>query len=179
MRQTSFADMHCSLARSLEVIGDWWSPLILRDLGIGPRRFDELAGDLGISRNLLTTRLESLMTAGVVGRSRYQDHPPRYRYYLAEAGIDLVPVLMALTAWGDRWATPEGGPPVRYRHRACGQVFTPTVCCPSCQQAVTADEVDLLPGPGALRAPGAMLAGDFIMQRHIDGHDSAEPERAT
>ena len=67
MRQTSFADMHCSLARSLEVIGDWWSPLILRDLGIGPRRFDELAGDLGISRNLLTTRLEGLMAAGVIG----------------------------------------------------------------------------------------------------------------
>jgi len=132
-----------------------------------------------MTSNLLTTRLEGLMAAGVIGRSRYQDHPPRYRYYLAEAGVDLVPVLMALTAWGDRWATPEGGPPVRYRHRACGQVFTPTVCCPSCQQAVTADEVDLLPGPGALRAPGAMLAGDFIMQRHIDGHDSAEPERAT
>jgi DNA-binding HxlR family transcriptional regulator len=178
MRQTSFARMHCSLARSLEVIGDWWSPLILRDLAIGPRRFDELAGDLGISRNLLTTRLEGLVAAGVIARSRYQDHPPRYRYHLAEAGADLVPALMALTAWGDRWATPEGGPPVRYRHRDCGQVFTPTVFCPSCQQAVTADEVDVLPGPGAQRAPGTMLAGEFILQRLTDGPGSREPGRA-
>jgi DNA-binding HxlR family transcriptional regulator len=173
MRQTSFADMHCSLARSLEVIGDWWSPLILRDLAIGPRRFDELADDLGISRNLLTTRLEDLRAAGVVDRSRYQDHPPRYSYHLGEAGVDLVPALMALTAWGDRWATPEGGPPVRYRHRHCGQLFTPTVCCPSCQQAVTADGVDVLPGPGAKQAPGTMRAGEFIMQRLSNGSDFA------
>jgi DNA-binding HxlR family transcriptional regulator len=165
MRQTSFADMHCSLARSLELVGDWWSPLILRDLAIGPRRFDELVADLGISRNLLTARLDGLVAVGIVARSRYQEHPPRYRYYLAEAGVDLVPVLMALTAWGDRWATPEGGPPVRYRHRHCGQVFTPTVCCPSCNQAVTADEVDILPGPGGQAAPGTMLAGEFIARR--------------
>ncbi|HLI01038.1 MAG TPA: helix-turn-helix domain-containing protein, partial [Acidimicrobiales bacterium] len=77
MRQTSFAEMHCSLGRSLEVVGDWWSPLILRDLALGPRRFDELAVDLGISRNLLTTRLEQLVAAGVVARRRYQEHPPR------------------------------------------------------------------------------------------------------
>jgi len=166
--------MQCSLARSLEVIGDWWSPLILRDLAIGPRRFDELADDLGVSRNLLTTRLEGLVAAGVVGRSRYQDHPPRYRYQLAEAGADLVPVLMALTAWGDRWVTPEGGPPVRYRHRGCGQLFTPTVCCPTCQQAVTSDQVDLFPGPGGRRAPGTMLAGDFIVERLTRGSGSGE-----
>jgi DNA-binding HxlR family transcriptional regulator len=175
MRQTSFADMHCSLARSLEVIGDWWSPLILRDLAIGPRRFDELAGDLGISRNLLTTRLEGLMAAKVIDRTPYRDHPPRYRYHLAKAGEELVPALMVLTAWGDRWATPEGGPPVRYRHRDCGQVFTPTVCCPCCQQAVTGDDVDVLPGPGAQSAPGTMLAGEFIMQRLADNSGSRQP----
>jgi DNA-binding HxlR family transcriptional regulator len=165
MRQTSFADMHCSLARSLELVGDWWSPLILRDLAIGPRRFDELATDLGISRNLLTTRLQSLGAAGVVARTRYQEHPPRYEYTLAEAGVELVPVLMALTGWGDRWATPQGGPPLRYRHRDCGKVFTPTVCCPACGKDVQADNVDLLPGPGGRQAPGTMLTGEFIAQR--------------
>jgi DNA-binding HxlR family transcriptional regulator len=172
MRQTSFAAMHCSLARSLELVGDWWSPLILRDLAIGPRRFDELVADLGISRNLLTTRLEGLAAAGVVSRSRYQEHPPRDRYHLAEAGADLVPVLMALTAWGDRWATPEGGPPVRYRHRDCGHVFTPTVCCPSCGQAVTAEAVEVLPGPGGRRAPGTMLTGEFLTQRLNASHST-------
>jgi DNA-binding HxlR family transcriptional regulator len=165
MRQTSFSEMHCSLARSLQLVGDWWSPLILRDLAIGPRRFDDLADDLGISRNLLTTRLGGLIDAGVVARTLYQEHPPRYRYHLTEAGSELVPVLMVLTAWGDRWAPPEGGPPVQYQHRDCGEVFTPTVCCSSCGQPVTADEVDLLPGPGGRRAPGTMLAGEFIAER--------------
>jgi DNA-binding HxlR family transcriptional regulator len=165
MRQTSFSEMHCSLARSLELVGDWWSPLILRDLAIGPRRFDELADDLGISRNLLTTRLGGLIDADVVARTLYQERPRRYRYHLTAAGSELVPVLMVLTAWGDRWAPPEGGPPVRYRHRDCGQIFTPTVCCPSCSQVVTADKVDPLPGPGGRRAPGTKLVGDFIAER--------------
>jgi DNA-binding HxlR family transcriptional regulator len=166
--------MHCSLARSLELIGDWWSPLILRDLTIGPRRFDELATDLGVSRNLLATRLQGLVAGGVVERTRYEEHPPRYEYMLGEAGLELVPVLMALTAWGDRWATPEGGPPLRYRHRSCGQTFTPTVCCPGCGESVHADDVDLLPGPGGRRAPGTMLTDEFIAQRL---HDAAASER--
>ena len=157
--------MHCSLARSLELIGDWWSPLILRDLAIGPRRFDELATDLGVSRNLLTTRLHGLMTAGVIRRRLYEQRPPRYEYALSDAGMEIVPVLMALTAWGDRWATPQGGPPLRYRHRNCGAVFTPTVCCPTCTETVHADDVDLLPGPGGRQAPGTMLTGDFLAER--------------
>jgi DNA-binding HxlR family transcriptional regulator len=165
VRQTSFSDMHCSLARSLELVGDWWSPLILRDLAIGPRRFDELADDLGISRNLLTNRLNGLVDSGIVTRIRYQDHPPRDRYGLAAAGSELVPVLMLLTEWGNRWATPDGGPPVRYRHRDCGQEFTPTVCCSGCGRPVDGDAVDILPGPGGRRAPGTMLAADFIAER--------------
>jgi len=168
MRQTSFASMHCSLARSLELVGDWWSPLILRDLAIGPRRFDELAVDLGISRNLLTARLEGLIATGIVARRLYQEHPPRYEYELAAPGVELAPVLMALTAWGDRWATPEGGSPIRYWHRDCGQVFTPTVYCPSCGQAVNGEKVDLLPGPGGRQAPGTMLTGEFIARRLRD-----------
>jgi DNA-binding HxlR family transcriptional regulator len=175
MRQTSFSEMHCSLARSLQLVGDWWSPLILRDLAIGPRRFDELAADLGISRNLLTTRLAGLIGTGVVDRTLYQQHPCRYRYHLTEAGSELAPILMVLTSWGDRWTTPEGGPPVRYRHRDCDEVFTPTVCCSSCGQAVTVDEVDLLPGPGGRRAPGTMLAGEFIAERLSRMGESGTP----
>ena len=110
MRQTSFATMACSLARSLELVGDWWTPLIIRDLQLGVDRFDALADDLGISRNLLTTRLAHLVEHGIVARHRYQEHPPRDRYVLTEAGQELFPVLMALIVWGDRWATPEGGP---------------------------------------------------------------------
>src|SRR5436190_2349782 len=129
MRQTSFAGFHCSLARSLEVVGDWWTPLILRDLFLGLDRFEDLIADLGISRNLLTARLATLVEHGVVERRRYSERPPRDRYLLTEAGRQLVPILTALTAWGDRRATPPGGPPVLFQHQACGHVCTPQPVC--------------------------------------------------
>lgn len=148
MRQTSFATMQCSLARSLELIGDWWTPLIIRDLGRGIDRFDGLVADLGISRNLLTTRLAHLTRHGIVTRSRYRDHPPRDRYVLTEAGLDLMPVLMALTAWGDRWASPDGRRPVLFQHRQCGHEFTPVVTCDGCGGAIDTAGVEIVPGPG-------------------------------
>jgi DNA-binding HxlR family transcriptional regulator len=91
MGQTGFAAMHCSLARSLDRMGRWWAPLILRDLSYGRQRFDDLTEDLGISRNLLTTRLNELVEAGVVTRTAYQQRPARYEYDLSDAGRDLVP----------------------------------------------------------------------------------------
>src|SRR5215469_6199196 len=93
VRQTSFAQMACSLARGLEAIGDWWTPLIIRDLQLGLDRFDALAEDLGISRNLLAARLAHLTEHGIVARHRYSEHPPRHRYVLTEAGRQLLPVL--------------------------------------------------------------------------------------
>ena len=97
MERTSFAEMRCSLARGLELIGDWWTPLIIRDLFLDVRRFDELAEDLGISRNLLTRRLSRLVANGVIERRPYQSRPIRYDYHLTEAGRDLVPAILALT----------------------------------------------------------------------------------
>jgi DNA-binding HxlR family transcriptional regulator len=167
MRQTSFAGMNCSMARSLEVIGDWWTPLILRDLYIGIVRFDELATDLEISRNLLSTRLAALVEDGIVERHRYQEHPPRHEYALTEAGRDLVPVLMALTAWGDRWVAPSQGPPVQFRHHDCGEVFAPEVRCSHCHELVTAEHVDVLPGPG-----GRAGRGTRLMAKALRGQES-------
>src|SRR5215475_13245553 len=95
MKRTSFARMHCSLARSLELIGDWWSPLIVRDLFLGVVRFDDLVEDLGISRNLLTRRLKALVDGGVVERNAYQLRPTRYEYRLTAAGRELVSVMLA------------------------------------------------------------------------------------
>ena len=165
MRQTSFAQMQCSLARTLELVGDWWSPLILRDLYLGLDRFEDLVNDLGISRNLLTSRLATLVEGGVVERERYQKHPPRDRYVLSPAGRDFVPILLALTAWGDRWATPDGGPPIQFRHRDCGHRFTPTVHCSACGQPVTAETVEARPGPGGRTAPGTMLIARRLSTR--------------
>src|SRR5438132_182660 len=95
MRQTSFADFHCSLARSLEVVGDWWTPLIVRDVAMGLNRFDELVEDLGISRNLLATRLEDLETNGILQRRQYHERPPRFEYTLTKAGAARVSALNA------------------------------------------------------------------------------------
>ena len=162
MRQTSFAEMACSMARGLELIGDWWTPLIIRDLQLGIDRFDALAENLGISRNLLTTRLAHLVEHGIVKRRRYQDHPPRDQYMLSEAGQDLWPVLMALIAWGDRWATPEGGPPLVFRHRRCGHHVTPTVTCDACGQPLRAGDVEALPGPGARTGPGTAVLAQVL-----------------
>jgi DNA-binding HxlR family transcriptional regulator len=162
MRQTSFATMACSLARSLELVGDWWTPLIIRDLQLGVDRFDAMADNLGISRNLLTARLAHLVEHGIVARHRYQEHPPRDRYVLTEAGQELFPVLMALIAWGDRWATPEGGPPMLFRHRRCGQQFTPAVSCGACGQPLHPGEVEVLRGPGARTGPGTAILSQVI-----------------
>jgi DNA-binding HxlR family transcriptional regulator len=159
MKRTSYAAMQCSMARSLELIGDWWNPLILRDLYLGLTRYDELAEDLGISRNLLTTRLAALMDGGLVERHPYQLHPVRYHYRLTEAGKDLAPVLMALTAWGDRWVTPDGGPPALFEHTGCGHRFTPIVACSCCRERVTVEEVTIRPGPGSRSALGTAIVG--------------------
>lgn len=157
--------MHCSMARSLEVIGDWWTPLILRDLYLGLSKFDELASDLEISRNLLSTRLNALVDDGIVERRRYNEHPPRDEYALTEAGRDLVPVLMALTAWGDRWVAPAQGPPLRFRHHDCGAEFVPEVHCSECHEPITDTTVDVLPGPGGRAGPGTRLVAKLLRDR--------------
>ena len=160
MRQTSFAAFHCSLARSLDVVGDWWSPLILRDVFAGLRRFDEIVEDIGISRNLLTNRLAALVEDGILTAAPYGPHPNRLEYTLTDAGLELASVLMALTAWGDKWQTPEGGPPLTFSHH--GHVCTPQVSCATCGEPVVAEEVKLHPGPGGRPGPGARLIGTTL-----------------
>ncbi len=94
--------------------------LIIRDLFLDVVRFDDLVEDLGISRNLLTRRLKSLVENGIVDRVAYSRRPARYEYRLTEAGRDLVPAILALTAWGDRWARPKQGSPILFVHKGCG-----------------------------------------------------------
>ncbi len=155
MKRSSFENFHCSLAQALERVGDWWTPLILRDLYLGVSRFDELIEDLGMSRNLLAARLKSLIDHGMITHEK----PARERasYRLTEAGKELIPILIALTAWGDKWATPANGVPILFRHRACGHILSPIVTCSNCGEIVTADGLDPLPGPGGRSAPGTKL----------------------
>src|SRR5882762_2962911 len=110
----------CSIAATLEVVGERWSLLIVRDVLLGLRRFDEMQSDLGIARNVLQTRLTRLVDHGVLEKRLYQEHPPRHEYLLTEKGIDLCPTIVALMRWGDEHVSRPGGPPVRIEHRDCG-----------------------------------------------------------
>jgi DNA-binding HxlR family transcriptional regulator len=149
MQRTNFGDMTCSIARTLDVIGEPWSPLILRDVYVGLTRFEQMQADLGISRKLLTERLKWLVESGVLERRQYETHPPRDDYVLTAKGTELVDLLMVMVAWGDRWADNGGGPPVLYRHRACGQISRVELRCAHCGEPMRARDVEVLPGPGA------------------------------
>ncbi len=141
MRRTSFADMNCSVARTLEVIGEWWSMLVVREAFNGVRRFDDFQARLGIARNVLATRLQSLVEHGILDRRLYQDRPERYEYRLTEKGRDLYPVLISMMRWGDRWECPEGGPPVRLTHEKCGHDPDPALVCSHCGEQLVPREV--------------------------------------
>lgn len=131
-----FGDMECSVARTLQVIGGRWSLLILRDAFYGVRRFEDFQRRLGIARNVLTTRLNELVEHGVLERHPYQTRPPRDEYRLTERGRDLLPVVLAMMRWGDRWAT-EGAPPVTLTHTTCGQPTSARVTCQGCGEELT------------------------------------------
>jgi DNA-binding HxlR family transcriptional regulator len=139
----------CSVARALEVVGERWSLLIVRDVLLGLRRFDELQAHLGIARNVLHTRLQRLTDTGVLERRCYQKHPPRYEYRLTDKGLDLWPAIVALMQWGDRHARPRGGVPVVLEHRNCGGDVDEHRICARCGARLSARDVRALPGPGA------------------------------
>jgi DNA-binding HxlR family transcriptional regulator len=149
MQRRSFEDVSCSVAQALEIIGEWWTPMILRDLFLGVTRFDDFVERLGISRNVLTSRLSHLVDHGVVERVAYQDNPVRHDYRLTEKGKDLWLVLTTVREWGDRWAAPAG-PPVVIRHASCGHVTTVVPACAECGEALDRRELRLEPGPGAV-----------------------------
>jgi DNA-binding HxlR family transcriptional regulator len=153
MQRTSFAGMACSLARTLEVIGDWWTPLIVRDLGLGITRFGAIQRNLGLSRKVLAQRLAALVDAEIVQRQAYQEHPVRYDYFLTQKGAELAVVLATLGAWGDRWVS-EDGAPIVWRHERCGQLTQPQITCACCGEELRVGEVVPFPGPGADPGPG-------------------------
>jgi DNA-binding HxlR family transcriptional regulator len=123
--------------------------LIVRDVFLGLRRFDQLQDDLGIARNVLQTRLERLVEHGVLEKHPYQQRPLRHEYRLTEKGIDLWPTIVALLQWGDRHAPSQAGPPVVITHKDCGGELDAHRVCTRCGKAVSAREARAMPGPGA------------------------------
>ena len=153
MQRTDFAQMECSIARSLAVAGEPWSPLVIRDVWVGINRFDDIQRDLGISRKVLAERLRHLVEAGMLERRPYSERPRRHEYALTPKGFEFVDVLMAMVAWGDRWTAGDAGPPVLYRHRACGKITHAEPHCAACGEILRSTDVDVEPGPGAVSAP--------------------------
>jgi DNA-binding HxlR family transcriptional regulator len=144
-----YENQSCSIAGALEVVGERWSLLIVRDILLGLRRFDELQSHLGIARNVLQTRLKRLAEQGVIERVPYQERPVRHEYRLTEKGLDLWPMIVALMKWGDAYAPPEGGPAVLIEHRGCGGAVDEHRICEACGAKLKARDAIGRPGPGA------------------------------
>jgi DNA-binding HxlR family transcriptional regulator len=149
MERKSFSEMHCSVAQCLEIVGEWWSLLIIRDVFLGVTRFDQMQERLGISRNVLNQRLASLVSAGVLAKVPYSEHPPRFDYRLTDKGRDLWPVITTMRQWGDRYAAPDG-PPMELIHKGCAQVTQAKLVCSECGEPMGPRDVRGVPGPGAV-----------------------------
>ena len=150
MKRTSVAHFNCSVAQTLEVVGEWWTLLIVRNVMFGQRRFEAIQADLGIARNILSDRLATLVEHHVLEKVKYQDAPERFEYRLTEKGRDLFPVIAAMIAWGDKWASPDGAP-IRLLHR-CGEFAEPAVVCDKCSAPLVLGDVRAKAGPGLRRA---------------------------
>ena len=159
MKAKSFSGMRCSVAGALEMIGDRWTLLLLRDLGLGLERFDEFQASTGIANTTLSTRLKELERHGVIERTRYLERPPRDAYRLTEKGRDLWKVITALREWGDRWdASGYGAPTIEVVDRDTDRELRLALIDPQTRQAVPRERVTYRPGPGADDAVHALLA---------------------
>lgn len=138
----------CSIARSLEMVGERWSMLIIRDaLFAGSTRYSEFQRTLGIATNVLQDRLDGFVENGIMERHQVSGQPGQHEYLLTEKGRDLMPALIALTDWGDRWSAPDG-PPILYSHSSCGSPVSHELSCAACGRLDDAAEVRAQPGPG-------------------------------
>ena len=144
----TYEGQNCSVAKTLELVGERWTVLILREVYFGRRRFDEMADNLGIARNVLTARLQRLIDEGVLDKVAYQERPTRYEYRLTEKGLDLWPVLVTLMHFGDRYYAPDG-PPIVLTHRDCGGAVDAHRICERCGARLSARDVRAHEGPGA------------------------------
>lgn len=142
MKRTPFTDHPCPVARATDLLGDWWTPLVLRELYHGHRRFDDIQRELGISRAVLTQRLNRLVNEAMLDRVPYQQRPVRHEYHLTEKGRSFFPVLAALATWGTRWL-PGDPPRVRATHTSCGQPLRTEITCAHCADPLRLHDITL------------------------------------
>src|SRR3954469_10341438 len=148
MQRKSFADLECNIARSVEQVGDGWSLMILRNALLGARRFQDFEQQLAAPPTTLARRLQSLTERGFFVRRTYESRPPREEYELTDKGLDFLPVLLSLAAWGGRWLSPEGAP-LELIDPETNRTVEPTVVDRSTGRCLSAGGVGVRPGPGA------------------------------
>ncbi len=158
MKRKTFARMNCSIARALELVGEWWTMLILREAFLGTRRFRDFQSNLGIARNILSARLKKLVTRGLLQRSAAPQGGRRLEYRLTEKGRAFFPVLMALMQWGDRYVANVAGAPVSVVDRATGQEIAEIRVMSHDGRSLSPADVSLIPGPGAGTSTRARFA---------------------
>jgi len=141
MRWSEIGEQDCSVARTLSIVGDRWTMLVLREAFMRTRRFDDFQRATGAPRPILADRLRVLVENGVLSRRPYGNHPDRFEYRLTEKGLELYPVIVSLLTWGDRWMADHDGPPVELRHKECGHVVHPELACPECGEWVGARDI--------------------------------------
>jgi DNA-binding HxlR family transcriptional regulator len=132
----------------MDLLGDWWTPLVLREAFYGIRRFDEFQRGLGIARNTLADRLRRLVEEGLLEKQAYQRDPVRYDYVLTDKGRDFFGVIAAMMAWGDRWLADAAGPPITLHHAPCGHDTEAQVVCAHCKEPLRPGETAMRMGPG-------------------------------
>jgi DNA-binding HxlR family transcriptional regulator len=145
MRWNALEKENCSLARTLAVIGDRWTLLVLRDAFLRVRRFEDFENSLKIARRVLSERLALLVEHGILAKVPYQERPTRYEYRLTDKGLELYPAIVSLVHWGDKHYATKDGPPVIHHHMKCGHDFRSVMTCSECGDAVAARDVVAIP----------------------------------
>jgi DNA-binding HxlR family transcriptional regulator len=168
MKWNSLEEEQCSVARTVSVIGDRWTLLVLRDCFLRVRRFEDFQARLEVTRHVLADRLRKLVRHGVLRRVPYQSRPKRYEYILTQKGLDLYPIMMSIVHWGDVHMVDERGRPRLYEHKLCGKMFDPVMTCCECGQPLSPKEVHVHIGPGANESERLPARTDALV-RAADG----------
>lgn len=168
----------CPIARALAVVGDRWTGLIVRELFLGVKRFEEFQAQTGMSSHLLSTRLKRLESEGIVQRRSYCQRPPRYEYRLTAKGLDLYPMLLSLKAWGEKWGGLEPGaaPAVVITHRSCGHALGVQLTCPTCHEPFGPKDAHAVMGEHFQAERQARRTGEC---RHGAAHGKSTHEKAS
>lgn len=158
MQASSESATGCPINGLLQIVGDRWSILILRDAFYGVRRFDGFQQHLGISKKILAQRLRGLTEAGILKRVMYQERPQRHEYRLTAKGLDIFPVLLSMSRWGTRWLTDPGKEWLQLRHTGCGQITEAKLVCSHCGEILSPARIRPMAGPGAKKTDIESLA---------------------